>query len=184
MGLNDNTGGLETIFEAVQNLPEMEGPYYTPSVTQPESGTMRIDFEASESWMPRVPGKTITLPQGPQGPAGPQGPGAELFLVTFSHASGGYTADKTNAQIREAANDGKVVVGIDPLGRMMQLYRYGSTLAWFTVLGYDSEDEEFSMQLYRIENDTVATIFDYLPNEAQMVRNVINALPVYGGETQ
>ena len=105
--------------------------------------------------------KGETGPQGPQGEkgatgeTGPQGPGAELFVVTFSHASGGYTVDTTNAQIYEAATAGKAVVGLDPTGRMMQLYRCSESLAWFTALGYDHDEEAFLMQVYRIESGSI-----------------------------
>lgn len=121
---------------------------------------------------------------GSKGDTGPQGPGAELFKVTFSHTSGGYAADKTNAEIYAAAESGKMVVGLDVLGRMMQLYRYGSTFAWFTSLGYDHDEETFTTQVYRLESDAVTADFGSLPDQSRLVQSVIAALPVYGGEAE
>ena len=105
---------------------------------------------------------------------------ASVFTVTFSHgSSGGIVVDKTNAQINEAANAGMIVIGIDTTGRMMHLYRYGSTFAWFTTLGYDNDDG-ILMQVYRIENDSVIVESE----DEKFIQRVINALPVYGGEVQ
>lgn len=57
--------------------PGENGGYYTPSVTQPTAGTMRVSYSGSKSGMPSVPAATVALPQGPQGEQGPQGPQGE-----------------------------------------------------------------------------------------------------------
>lgn len=121
---------------------------------------------------------------GDPGAPGPQGPGAEIYCVTFANSASGLTVDKTNAEIYAAANTGKAVVGVDALGRIMPLYRYSSTLAWFTALGYDHDEEAFSMQVYRIESDSITVDFGDIPDEAKLVQSVIAAMPIYGGETQ
>lgn len=106
----------------------------------------------------------------------------EAFEVRFNHADSGYTADHTNAQIYAAVEAGKFVAGFDPTGRRLQLYRCSPSLAWFTAIGYDHDDEIFVTQAYRLENDRVIADFSAIPDEAQLVQRVIEALPVYGGE--
>ena len=123
--------------------------------------------------------------RGEKGETGPQGPaGAELFTVNFSNVQGGYGVDKTNAEIFDAANSGRVVIGIDPSSRRMLLYRYDTNMAWFTATGYDHDDELFTTQIYRVESNEVTAHFALIPEEAQLVQRVIAALPVYGGEVQ
>ena len=122
--------------------------------------------------------------KGEKGEPGPQGPGAELFYVTFSNSVNGLTVDKTNGEIYAASTAGKAVVGLDPVRRAMQLYRCGQTFAWFTALGYDHDEEEFTMQVYRVESDSITVDFGSIPEETRLVQRVIQALPVYGGETQ
>lgn len=45
-------------------MPGDDGGYYTPSITQPESGKMRVGFIPSKSGMPTVAATEITLPSG------------------------------------------------------------------------------------------------------------------------
>ena len=158
--------------------PGADGGYYTVNARQQDANTMVLSFTPSKTGMPQVQDISVTLPQGPQGP------GAETFTVTFSHASGGYVADKTNAEIYAAVTEGKTVVGVDPVGRFMQLYRYSSNIAWFTALGYDHDDEEFAMQIYRLGSDSITVDFETISSQDKLVQSVIAALPVYGGETQ
>lgn len=127
-----------------------DGGYYLVTAENFDSRNMKLTFTPSKSDMVSIPPQVIALPQGP---------GAELFRVTFTNTSSGYTVDTTNAQIYAAAVAGKAVVGIDPLGRIMQLYRYSSTVAWFTALGYDHDEEAFLTQVYRIENDSITVDF-------------------------
>lgn len=64
---------LEKMEDAILELEKSGGEsggvsgYYTPQVTQPNSNTMRVSFTASESSMPAVEAKNITLPAGPAG---------------------------------------------------------------------------------------------------------------------
>lgn len=44
-----------------------DGGYYTPSVTQPNANTMRMEFAASKADMPPVEAVEITLPAGAPG---------------------------------------------------------------------------------------------------------------------
>lgn len=50
-----------------------DGGYYKPSITQPSTDKMRVEFAASKSDMPSVAPVNITLPPGPSGPAGADG---------------------------------------------------------------------------------------------------------------
>ena len=47
--------------------PGQDGGYYTPSVTQPDEGTVEFNFTPSREGMPEVPGQSVTLPAGPGG---------------------------------------------------------------------------------------------------------------------
>ena len=44
-----------------------DGGYYTPSVTQPDENTMRVAFTPSDSSMPEVASRDVTLPAGAGG---------------------------------------------------------------------------------------------------------------------
>lgn len=50
------------------------GGYYTPTVTQPTTDTMKVTYVPSGADMPNVGDVTVTLPKGPQGPVGETGP--------------------------------------------------------------------------------------------------------------
>ena len=48
--------------------PGQDGGYYTPSVTQPDEGTVEFNFTPSREGMPEVPGQSVTLPTGTGNP--------------------------------------------------------------------------------------------------------------------
>lgn len=63
-----------------------DGGYYSPAVTQTETGTATISWEASQEGMPEIAAQTVVLPVGPKGDkgdtgetgaSGPQGPQGE-----------------------------------------------------------------------------------------------------------
>lgn len=53
--------------------PSEDGGYYTPTISQADTGTMIVAFTASDTDMPTVEPVTVTLPAGPQGDRGSQG---------------------------------------------------------------------------------------------------------------
>lgn len=74
----DESGNVEIeVGGGGSGTPGEDGGYYTPGITQPDTGTMIVAFTASGADMPAVEPVTVELPQGPAGetgPAGPQGP--------------------------------------------------------------------------------------------------------------
>lgn len=87
---------------------------------------------------------------------GPADGGAQAVWVNFSHNGSGLTADMSSVEIRDAVNLGSIVLGRDPAGRVLQLYRCGETYAWFTATGYDHETEKFYEVVYLMENGAVS----------------------------
>lgn len=53
--------------------PGEDGGYYTPAVSQADTGTMTVSFTASGTDMPAVEPVTVELPQGPKGDKGDTG---------------------------------------------------------------------------------------------------------------
>lgn len=49
------------------------GGYYTPTVTQPSTNTMKVSYTPSKSTMPSVAPVTVTLPAGKDGSNGKDG---------------------------------------------------------------------------------------------------------------
>lgn len=75
--INEASGesGAKTIAQmrnTVQNL-SVGGGYYTPTVTQMDENTMKVEYAASSENMPIVEPVTVALPQGPQGEKGATG---------------------------------------------------------------------------------------------------------------
>lgn len=72
-----------------------DGGYYTPSVTQPDENTMRVSYTPSDSSMPEVGSKDVTLPAGPAGADGAPGSdgaqGADGKSAYQYAQEGGYT---------------------------------------------------------------------------------------------
>ncbi len=59
-GISAHLGGTAAV---------LKGGYYTPAVSQPEAGTMQVDFTPSEAEMPAVDPVTVELPAGANGAA-------------------------------------------------------------------------------------------------------------------
>lgn len=68
-GIQDELIRVAGIADAQPDTPAENGGYYTPTVTQPTSDTMRISFSGSKSDMPAVSPAAVTLPKGQQGDA-------------------------------------------------------------------------------------------------------------------
>lgn len=75
--INEASGesGAKTIAQmrsTVQNL-SVGGGYYTPTVTQTDTNTMKVEYSASSDNMPSVEPVTVTLPKGATGSPGKDG---------------------------------------------------------------------------------------------------------------
>lgn len=53
------------------------GGFYIPNVSQPDDNTMLVEYTPSDTSMPTIDAKNITLPTGATGATGPQGPRGE-----------------------------------------------------------------------------------------------------------
>ena len=76
------------------------------------------------------------------GGGGGGGSGMELFLVTFTYGSSGFSSDKTLAQITAAKNGGKYVEGVYA-GQYCPLVNLSSTAATFQMLVRGTDEVQF-----------------------------------------
>ena len=84
-----------------------DGGYYTLSITQPDENTMRMAFTPSDSSMPAVESKDVTLPAGPAGPKGDPGETGPAGQSAYAAAqAGGYTDTQANFYADLAAMQG------------------------------------------------------------------------------
>lgn len=79
---------LDQVLQAADRAARESG-FYTPHVTQPEPGLMRISYLPSQQNMEPVQPQTIVLPAGTQGEAGPQGADGKSAYAYAQQA--GYT---------------------------------------------------------------------------------------------
>ena len=86
------------------------------------------------------------------------------FEVHISATEDGFSTDKNAAKIYDAFSKGRLVLGVEPGGRMMQLYRCDSNSAWFTMVNYDQYEERFSLVTYRVENNDVSQKYAVIGN--------------------
>lgn len=63
-----------------------DGGYYTPSVEQTNTTTMRVSFAGSKADMPSISPVDVTLPQGPQGEAGKDADSIPEYVRTEAEA--------------------------------------------------------------------------------------------------
>lgn len=68
--LNDHEKQFTVHGTKIAKLEKDGGGYYTPTVEQTESETLRVNFTPSNAEMPAVAPVDVTLPQGPAGDAG------------------------------------------------------------------------------------------------------------------
>jgi hypothetical protein len=85
-----------------------DGGYYTPAVTQTETGKAEFSWTASREDMPTVAPQSVTLPAGPKGETGetgPQGnPGADGKSAYQYAQDGGYTGTEGEFAAKLAAD--------------------------------------------------------------------------------
>lgn len=92
------------------------------------------------------------------GGGGGGGSGMEMFLVTFSYSSSGFSSDKTLAQITAAKNGGKYVEGVYA-GQYCPLVNLSSTAATFQMLVRGTDEVQFD-QITVLENGCIGARSD------------------------